>query len=658
MTLKEDWDNDSQTRNLLPQALNDAAVAINALPDTYVTLGTNQEITGDKIFTEPVIVGDPDGIHTHVLTDSVQVWGNLSASTLIDAGALSLAPRISNSSFPARFTMIDFGASYWDGVNQGVSPGLLKYQPNSGSPYFEFDKPVNATGYLGVTAVGGVTGYADLEPGYLNLSSFDATALILERASQIQLDSRWWNGSGSAATTGTMTLKPDAGQPYFEFNKKIRTSNINDGFEAFLGGAGDYEGGYTAIWPGRIEAAGRPSTAESPYRRGSLYLQSTYWTGSLSHTDGGSIYYDAENSYFAFDSDVFLNSLIVGVARFGGTEVDFGVTDIDVNGPFIQAAYATSGFPSRPARLKMRAHYWNGSNNVRRDGNIFFQPNGGFPYFEFDQSVLVPTLQVGDFYDSVLENGEYTGAYLSLSAALAEVGTPNIPVQIAFYPTWWNGSTSQLAGGNLYLQPNAGSPYFEFDQPVSVTGYLNVNAVGGVTGFADLEPGYLDLSSFDATALVPEQASQIQLDSRWWNGSSTTTTGTVTLKPNSGSPYFEFDKSVHVLGKFEVGSQVLTSPSSNSCQLNMTAHWYDSTDHGETGVIYFDANFGDDPSFKFDHPVSVSGALGLPTRLVGGTASGAPATGTFQVRDIVVTTDGHIWVCTTAGTPGTWRDLG
>ena len=56
------------------------------------------------------------------------------------------------------------------------------------------------------------------------------------------------------------------------------------------------------------------------------------------------------------------------------------------------------------------------------------------------------------------------------------------------------------------------------------------------------------------------------------------------------------------------------------------------------------------PDFK------ASGLTGATTatRYVGGTTSGAPTTGTFAVGDYVVDQSGTIWVCTTAGTPGTW----
>jgi hypothetical protein len=56
---------------------------------------------------------------------------------------------------------------------------------------------------------------------------------------------------------------------------------------------------------------------------------------------------------------------------------------------------------------------------------------------------------------------------------------------------------------------------------------------------------------------------------------------------------------------------------------------------------------------------SAAQALGLPgatggARLAGGTVSGPPVTGTFQAGDVVPDLAGVTWVCTAAGTPGTW----
>ena len=56
------------------------------------------------------------------------------------------------------------------------------------------------------------------------------------------------------------------------------------------------------------------------------------------------------------------------------------------------------------------------------------------------------------------------------------------------------------------------------------------------------------------------------------------------------------------------------------------------------------------------------GATGLPgataaSRHAGATTSGAPTTGTFAVGDFIVDQSGNEWVCTVAGTPGTWVAL-
>jgi hypothetical protein len=64
--------------------------------------------------------------------------------------------------------------------------------------------------------------------------------------------------------------------------------------------------------------------------------------------------------------------------------------------------------------------------------------------------------------------------------------------------------------------------------------------------------------------------------------------------------------------------------------------------------------------------VGVSGLTGAVAgaRFVGATASGAPTSGTFVVGDYVVDQTGQMWVCTVAGSPGTWvapgsgRELG
>lgn len=53
------------------------------------------------------------------------------------------------------------------------------------------------------------------------------------------------------------------------------------------------------------------------------------------------------------------------------------------------------------------------------------------------------------------------------------------------------------------------------------------------------------------------------------------------------------------------------------------------------------------------NPGGLTGAT-TASRYVGGTASGPPTSGTFAVGDFVVAVNGQVWICTVAGTPGTW----
>lgn len=52
-------------------------------------------------------------------------------------------------------------------------------------------------------------------------------------------------------------------------------------------------------------------------------------------------------------------------------------------------------------------------------------------------------------------------------------------------------------------------------------------------------------------------------------------------------------------------------------------------------------------------PLGLTGATAA-TRYGGGTASGAPTTGTWAQGDIDIDQTGTLWICITAGTPGTW----
>jgi len=56
-------------------------------------------------------------------------------------------------------------------------------------------------------------------------------------------------------------------------------------------------------------------------------------------------------------------------------------------------------------------------------------------------------------------------------------------------------------------------------------------------------------------------------------------------------------------------------------------------------------------------PSGLTGAT-QASRYVGATTSGAPASGSFVVGDFIVDQSGFVWICTSAGTPGTWTLAG
>lgn len=55
-------------------------------------------------------------------------------------------------------------------------------------------------------------------------------------------------------------------------------------------------------------------------------------------------------------------------------------------------------------------------------------------------------------------------------------------------------------------------------------------------------------------------------------------------------------------------------------------------------------------------PTGLTGATAA-SRYVGGTVGGPPTSGTFAVNDFVVAQNGTLWICTVAGTPGTWTQV-
>ena len=76
-----------------------------------------------------------------------------------------------------------------------------------------------------------------------------------------------------------------------------------------------------------------------------------------------------------------------------------------------------------------------------------------------------------------------------------------------------------------------------------------------------------------------------------------------------------------------------------------------------SGVTSFNTRTGAVVPANADYLAVASGGLTgatNATRYVGGTANGAPASGTFAVGDFIIDATASVWICVVAGTPGTW----
>jgi hypothetical protein len=87
--------------------------------------------------------------------------------------------------------------------------------------------------------------------------------------------------------------------------------------------------------------------------------------------------------------------------------------------------------------------------------------------------------------------------------------------------------------------------------------------------------------------------------------------------------------------------------------------------NGAAGVIIVTEYYGqpDSPptNVQITAPAFVASGLTGATaasRYAGATTSGAPTSGSFGVGDFVIDETGQLWVCTAAGSPGTWIGVG
>jgi hypothetical protein len=101
------------------------------------------------------------------------------------------------------------------------------------------------------------------------------------------------------------------------------------------------------------------------------------------------------------------------------------------------------------------------------------------------------------------------------------------------------------------------------------------------------------------------------------------------------------------------------APGANGNILTASGGAWTSAAPAVSGVTSFNSRTGAVTPGNADYLAVATGGLTgatAATRYVGGTTSGAPVSGTFAVGDFIIDQTGVMWICTVAGTPGTWVD--
>ena len=140
-----------------------------------------------------------------------------------------------------------------------------------------------------------------------------------------------------------------------------------------------------------------------------------------------------------------------------------------------------------------------------------------------------------------------------------------------------------------------------------------------------------------------------------WNGSAWAPAAVAASSVTMGGDVTG-NSATSTVAKIQGSAVAATAPTSNQVlQWNGTA-WTPTT-LSSAGVTSFNTRTGAVVPANADYLAVASGGLTgavAATRFVGGTTNGAPTAGTFAVGDFIVDQTASIWVCTIAGTPGTW----
>ena len=214
---------------------------------------------------------------------------------------------------------------------------------------------------------------------------------------------------------------------------------------------------------------------------------------------------------------------------------------------------------------------------------------------------------------------------------------------VAFYrngsaDVWSNYATALMLTGNNFYTPGAGSnnptPVFSIWCKATPTFQINDN----LFSWSGNEP------SAECILIEGDPSGTTAVGSSVNDNIITTTANSINVQHMSNAKFFNNS----------VKASIVESASSNHNE------FYNNTFTGSSAkVTTSGANSWASLNFNTagtSDGLSVLGTAGASaaSRYVGGTTAGAPVTGTYKVGDWCIDQTGMIWVCTVAGTSGTW----
>lgn len=222
-----------------------------------------------------------------------------------------------------------------------------------------------------------------------------------------------------------------------------------------------------------------------------------------------------------------------------------------------------------------------------------------------------------------------------------------------------NSGVTSLAGTGVSVSASTGNvtitaPTVTGGTGISVAGSGTTSLTVSATGVNSVTAG-TGISVSGTTALTVSATGVQSLTAGTGISVSGTTTPTVT---NSGVTSIVAGTGISVSG---ATGAVTVSSSGAGAVTSVTGTAPILSSGGTTPAISLDsASALTQSNIITGTALKSSGLTGATaaSRHVGGTASGAPTSGTFLVGDFVIDQTGKVYVCTTAGTPGTWTQVG